>query len=105
MYSEKVEPLQELELREAALAGKASERDDPQLTGIGPRGLEPRTSMVPPPHDRKNWLMQIGQRLQAEYDAALAAPLPERLTELLKQLEKPAKAADQNVTRSARLRA
>jgi hypothetical protein len=40
------------------------------------------------PEDRRAWLLEIGRRLQAEYDA-VAEPVPERLTELLRQLEGP----------------
>ena len=38
--------------------------------------------------DGTAWLLAIGQRLRAEYDA-LAEPMPPRLTALLKQLEMP----------------
>jgi len=40
------------------------------------------------PLDQREWLLQIGQRLRAEYaDIIVAAPLPERLAALLKQLD------------------
>jgi Anti-sigma factor NepR len=40
------------------------------------------------PVDRGEWLLQIGRRLRTEYDDIIAAaPLPERLASLLKQLE------------------
>jgi hypothetical protein len=43
------------------------------------------------PQDRREWLLQIGQRLRLEYaDIIAAAPLPERLAALLKQLEEAA---------------
>src|SRR5262245_43894088 len=42
------------------------------------------------PH-RRTWLLSIGQRLRAEYDA-IAEPVPPRLAELIKQLEKPSTA-------------
>jgi Anti-sigma factor NepR len=43
------------------------------------------------PVDRSEWLLQIGRRLCADYDDIIAAaPLPERLASLLKQLEEPA---------------
>jgi len=41
------------------------------------------------PEDRKAWLLAIGQRLKAEYDAS-AQPVPPRLAALVKQLETPA---------------
>ena len=38
--------------------------------------------------DHREWLLQIGQRLRAEYaDIIVTAPLPERLAALLKQVE------------------
>ena len=39
------------------------------------------------PQDQNEWLLGIGQRLRAEYDVLLAAPLPPRLAALVKQLE------------------
>jgi hypothetical protein len=40
------------------------------------------------PVDRGEWLLQIGRRLRAEYDDLIAAaPVPERVASLLKQLE------------------
>jgi hypothetical protein len=42
------------------------------------------------PH-RRTWLLSIGRRLRAEYDA-IAEPVPPRLAELIKQLEKPSTA-------------
>ena len=43
------------------------------------------------PHDRREWLLQIGQRLRLEYaDIIAAGPLPERLATLLMQLEEAA---------------
>jgi hypothetical protein len=42
------------------------------------------------PVDRGEWLLHIGQWLRTEYDDIIAAaPLPERLASLLKQLEEP----------------
>jgi Anti-sigma factor NepR len=42
------------------------------------------------PLDRHEWLLQIGRGLRAQYDDIIAAaPLPERLASLLKQLEVP----------------
>jgi hypothetical protein len=38
------------------------------------------------PHDRREWLLAIGRRLRADYDA-LKEPVPERLAALVKQLE------------------
>jgi len=38
------------------------------------------------PLDRGQWLLQIGRRLRATYIIA-AAPLPERVASLIKQLE------------------
>jgi hypothetical protein len=37
--------------------------------------------------DRRAWLLAIGRRLRAEYDA-VKEPLPPRLAELVKQLER-----------------
>ena len=49
------------------------------------------------PH-RRTWLLAIGRRLRAEYDA-IAEPIPPRLAELVKQLEKPSTAeSDQDET-------
>jgi hypothetical protein len=40
------------------------------------------------PLDRGEWLLQMGRRLRTEYDDIIAAaPLPEGLASLLKQLE------------------
>jgi len=39
------------------------------------------------PQGQNEWLLGIGQRLRAEYDVVLAAPLPPRLAALVKQLE------------------
>jgi hypothetical protein len=40
------------------------------------------------PQDQRQWLLQIGQGLRIYYaDIIAAAPLPERLTALLEQLE------------------
>ena len=39
------------------------------------------------PQDQNEWLLQIGQSLRFEYADIIAAPLPERLAALLKQLE------------------
>jgi hypothetical protein len=39
------------------------------------------------PQDQGEWLLQIGQSLRFDYADIIAAPLPERLTALLKQLE------------------
>jgi len=41
------------------------------------------------PEDRKAWLLEIGLRLRAEYDAA-AEPVPPRLLALVRQLEETA---------------
>ena len=41
------------------------------------------------PHQRA-WLLAIGRRLRADYDAT-AEPIPPRLAELVNQLERPAK--------------
>ena len=41
------------------------------------------------PGDRTAWLLAIGRRLRAEYDA-IAEPLPPRLAALIKQVEMPA---------------
>jgi hypothetical protein len=38
------------------------------------------------PDDRSEWLLAIGRRLRADYDA-LKEPVPERLAALVKQLE------------------
>jgi anti-sigma factor NepR-like protein len=46
------------------------------------------------------WLLEIGQRLRAEYDYMLTAPLPERLAALLKQFESSAKASKQEINTS-----
>jgi len=48
--------------------------------------MSPRSSY--PPLDRKSWLLAIGSRLRAEYDA-VAEPVPERLAALLAQLDAP----------------
>jgi hypothetical protein len=37
-------------------------------------------------YDRREWLLMIGRRLRAEYEA-VKAPIPERLAALVKQLE------------------
>jgi hypothetical protein len=40
------------------------------------------------PLDRREWLLNVGQRLRTEYnDIIAAAPMPERLALLLKQLK------------------
>jgi hypothetical protein len=40
------------------------------------------------PLNLRQWLLGIGRQLQAEYDDAVgAAPVPERIASLLKQLE------------------
>jgi hypothetical protein len=46
------------------------------------------------PEDRRAWLLDIGRRLRAEYDA-VADPVPPRLVELLTQLETSAKTSGQ----------
>jgi anti-sigma factor NepR-like protein len=46
------------------------------------------------PH-RRAWLLAIGRRLRADYDAT-AEPLPARLAELVKQLEMPAEKSTDN---------
>jgi hypothetical protein len=38
------------------------------------------------PQDNKAWMLAIGRRLRADYDA-VAEPVPERLAALIKQLE------------------
>jgi hypothetical protein len=40
----------------------------------------------PLPQDNRPWMLAVGRRLKAEYDAA-APPVPERLAVLIKQLE------------------
>ncbi|HEY7297013.1 MAG TPA: NepR family anti-sigma factor [Xanthobacteraceae bacterium] len=40
------------------------------------------------PRDRKAWLLAIGRRLRADYDA-LREPVPERLSALIRKLEQP----------------
>ena len=42
------------------------------------------------PH-RRTWLLAIGRRLRAEYEA-ITEPIPPRLAELVKQLENPSTA-------------
>jgi len=49
--------------------------------------MSPRSPYLP--IDRRSWLLAIGSRLRAEYDA-VAQPVPERLASLLKELEGPA---------------
>ena len=44
-----------------------------------------RDSLAP---ERKAWLLAIGRRLRADYDA-LREPVPERLATLIRQLEQP----------------
>ena len=44
------------------------------------------------PHQRA-WLLAIGRRLRADYDAT-AEPIPPRLAELVKQLERPVKTSN-----------
>jgi hypothetical protein len=44
------------------------------------------------PHQRA-WLLAIGRRLKADYDAT-AEPIPVRLAELVQQLERSAKPSD-----------
>jgi hypothetical protein len=39
------------------------------------------------PQDQREWLLQIGQSLRFDCADIIAAPLPERLAALLKQLE------------------
>ena len=39
---------------------------------------------------QRAWLLAIGRRLRADYDAT-AEPIPPRLAELVNQLERPAK--------------
>jgi Anti-sigma factor NepR len=41
--------------------------------------------------ERKAWLLAIGRRLRADYDA-LREPVPERLVALIRKLERPAEA-------------
>jgi Anti-sigma factor NepR len=48
--------------------------------------MSPRSSYLP--LDRKSWLLAIGSRLRAEYDA-VAEPVPERLAHLLARLDQP----------------
>jgi hypothetical protein len=45
---------------------------------------------------RRLWLLEIGQRLKAEYDELVAAPIPPRLVALVQQLECAAKPDSQN---------
>jgi hypothetical protein len=52
------------------------------------RCLGELTMPGPYPEDRRAWLLEIGRRLRAEYDA-VADPVPPRLVELLTQLEAP----------------
>jgi hypothetical protein len=47
-----------------------------------------RDSLAP---ERKAWLLAIGRRLRADYDA-LREPVPERLAALIEKLEQPAQA-------------
>jgi Anti-sigma factor NepR len=51
------------------------------------------------PVDRRSWLLAIGSRLRAEYDA-VAEPVPDRLAALIAQLEAPP-AASQGGTQAA----
>jgi hypothetical protein len=46
------------------------------------------------PQDQGEWLLQIGQSLRFDYADIIAAPLPERLVALLKQLEEAEEATD-----------
>ena len=48
-----------------------------------------RDSLAP---ERKAWLLAIGRRLRADYDA-LREPVPERLATLVRQLEQPTRAS------------
>jgi anti-sigma factor NepR-like protein len=45
-------------------------------------------SCEPLPPERKAWLLAIGRRLRADYDA-LREPVPERLAALIQKLERP----------------
>jgi hypothetical protein len=47
------------------------------------------------PVNPKSWLLEIGNRLRAEY-AAAEEPVPERLTKLITQLEAPPAPSDQS---------
>jgi Anti-sigma factor NepR len=49
--------------------------------------------------DRRAWLLAIGRRLRAEYDA-VKEPLPPRLAELVKQLERHEKERPEQPPRS-----
>jgi len=55
-----------------------------------------RDSLAP---ERKAWLLAIGRRLRADYDA-LREPVPERLATLIRQLEQPASPAAAESTSS-----
>jgi hypothetical protein len=46
------------------------------------------------PEDRTAWLLLIGRRLRAEYDA-VAEPVPDRLAALIQQLETSAEGSPQ----------
>jgi len=53
------------------------------------------------PHQRA-WLLAIGRRLRADYDAT-AEPIPPRLAELVNQLETPAKTSKADADETAPL--
>ena len=54
------------------------------------------------PQDQTRWLLEIGRRLQAQYDDAIAAaPVPEPIADLLKQVETSADARIGNAKRVA----
>ena len=52
---------------------------------------------------QRAWLLAIGRRLKADYDAT-AEPIPARLAELVKQLERSAASNDDARTAPARTR-
>ena len=51
------------------------------------------------PRDRKAWLLAIGRRLRADYDA-LREPVPEGLAVLIRKLEQPARTGAAESTNS-----
>jgi hypothetical protein len=57
-----------------------------------------RDSLAP---ERKAWLLAIGRRLRADYDA-LREPVPEGLAALIRKLEQPAKGDAGETTNSNR---
>jgi predicted RNA polymerase sigma factor len=55
------------------------------------------------PRDRKTWLLAIGRRLRADYDA-LREPVPERLSALIRKLEQRTNAATDESNKSNQLK-